>query len=103
MGAIRGGSVLTGFFALTVPLMPVQAVLLRFNANAARHFPNWYHRRVCRLLGIRIELEGEVARDLEPDDPSSRSHGFIVWPPNQISLSARAPMLTWRRVPRQLR
>ena len=63
MGAIRGGSVLAGFFALTVPLMPVQAGLLRFNTNAARHFPNWYHRRVCRLLGIRIELEGEVARD----------------------------------------
>jgi len=35
MSAIRGGSVLAGFFALTVPLMPVQAVLLRFNANAA--------------------------------------------------------------------
>jgi lyso-ornithine lipid O-acyltransferase len=63
MSAIRGGSVLAGFFALTVPLMPVQAVLLRFNANAARHFPYWYHRRVCRLLGIHIELDGEVARD----------------------------------------
>src|SRR5580698_6987461 len=30
---------------------------------------------------------------LEPDDPSSISHGFLVWPPNQISLSASAPML----------
>src|SRR5262245_18668446 len=28
---------------------------------------------------------------LDPDAPSSRSHGFIVWPPNQMSLSARAP------------
>src|ERR1700760_5037065 len=27
---------------------------------------------------------------LEPEEPSSISHGFIVWPPNQISLSARA-------------
>src|SRR6202040_2583865 len=25
---------------------------------------------------------------LDPDDPSSRSHGFMVCPPNQISLSA---------------
>src|SRR6202521_171925 len=31
---------------------------------------------------------------LDPEDPSSRSHGFIVWPPNQISLSARAPRLS---------
>src|SRR2546430_10876460 len=28
---------------------------------------------------------------LDPDAPSSRTHGFIVWPPNQISLSASAP------------
>ena len=28
---------------------------------------------------------------LDPDAPSSRSHGFIVWPPNQMSLSASAP------------
>src|SRR5690349_5141280 len=25
---------------------------------------------------------------LDPDAPSSKSQGFIVWPPNQISLSA---------------
>src|ERR1700732_737796 len=31
---------------------------------------------------------------LEPDDPSSSSHGFIVWPPNQMSLSASAPRLS---------
>src|SRR5262245_6570646 len=28
---------------------------------------------------------------LEPDAPSSSSHGFIVWSPNQRSLSASAP------------
>src|SRR5215470_14213082 len=28
---------------------------------------------------------------LDPDAPSSRSQGFIVWPPNQTSLSASAP------------
>ena len=31
---------------------------------------------------------------LEPDAPSSSSHGFMVWPPNQISLSASAPRLS---------
>src|ERR1700730_19432377 len=31
---------------------------------------------------------------LEPDDPSSSSHGFMVCPPNQISLSANAPRLS---------
>src|SRR5438552_1836410 len=28
---------------------------------------------------------------LDPDAPSSKTHGFIVWPPNQISFSASAP------------
>src|SRR4029077_15545467 len=31
---------------------------------------------------------------LEPDEPSSSSHGFMVWPPNQTSLSAKAPKLS---------
>src|ERR1700751_1853917 len=44
---------------------------------------------------------------LDPDAPSSGSHGFIVWPPNQMSLSASAPRLSlatstapasWRRL-----
>src|SRR5271156_3939338 len=32
---------------------------------------------------------------LDPDDPSSSSHGFIVCPPNQISFSASAPRLNF--------
>ena len=32
---------------------------------------------------------------LEPEAPSSSSHGFIVWPPNQMSLSASAPRLSF--------
>src|SRR5205814_10412175 len=32
---------------------------------------------------------------LDPDDPSSNSHGFIVCPPNQISLRASAPRLNF--------
>src|SRR5580692_2955650 len=32
---------------------------------------------------------------LEPDAPSSSSHGFTVCPPNQISFSASAPRLSF--------
>lgn len=63
MGTVRGGLVLTCFFALTVPLMPVQAVLVRFWPRQARRFPHWYHRQVCKILGIRIEVDGDVVRD----------------------------------------
>ncbi len=61
MGTLRAVSILTGFFALTVPLMPVQAVLLRVSPAGARRFPHWYHRQVCRLFGIKLEIEGKVA------------------------------------------
>jgi len=32
---------------------------------------------------------------LDPEDASSSSHGFIVWPPNQMSFSANAPRLNF--------
>ena len=60
-GTLRAASILSGFFALTVPLMPVQAVLVRVAPKAARRFPHWYHRKVCRLLGITLKVDGAVA------------------------------------------
>ncbi|MEZ5844769.1 MAG: lysophospholipid acyltransferase family protein [Hyphomicrobiaceae bacterium] len=58
----RGATRLAAFAALTVPLMPVQALLKRTSAPAARRFPHWYHRQVCRLLGIRLHVEGHVVQ-----------------------------------------
>src|SRR6476619_6057001 len=42
---------------------------------------------------------------LDPDAPSSSSHGFMVCPPNQMSLSASAPRLSFatRTAPASLR
>lgn len=62
MSTLRGGSILTGFLALTVPLMPVQALLVRTAPRLARRLPHWYHRQVCRLIGVRLHVTGEVAR-----------------------------------------
>lgn len=63
MGTFRAASILGGFFALTVPLMPVQAALLKFSPKGARRFPHWYHRQVCKLFGIKLHIEGAVAQD----------------------------------------
>jgi lyso-ornithine lipid O-acyltransferase len=63
IGRWRAIAVLSGFAVLTLPLMPVQAILLRTSARGARAFPNWYHRQVCRLLGIRLHIDGSIARD----------------------------------------
>jgi 1-acyl-sn-glycerol-3-phosphate acyltransferase len=51
---------LAGLAILTLPLMPVQAALLRVHTGWARRFPHWYHRTVCRVLGIRLDVTGEI-------------------------------------------
>lgn len=61
MSTFRASTILAGFLALTVPLMPLQALFLKTSRRAARHFPNWYHRQVCRLIGITIDIRGKVA------------------------------------------
>src|SRR6204780_2827885 len=45
----------------------------------------------------RAAAGGAPGPALEPDPPSSSSHGFMVWPPNHTSLSARAPRLSFAR------
>lgn len=63
MGSLRAGSILGGFIGLTLPLMPVQALLVNISPRLARRFPHWYHRQVCRLIGVRLSIEGQVVRD----------------------------------------
>ena len=62
-GALRAAAILGGFGAITLPLMPVQATLLRTSPRLARKFPHWYHRQVCRLLGIRLHVEGRIVEN----------------------------------------
>lgn len=87
MGTLRASAVLTGFFALTLPLMPVQSVLLRVSPQAARRFPHWYHRQVCRVLGIRLVVDGTVNADAPVLLVSNHTSWLDI-----ISLSALAPV-----------
>ncbi|MDE2227533.1 MAG: 1-acyl-sn-glycerol-3-phosphate acyltransferase [Alphaproteobacteria bacterium] len=49
------------YCALTLPLMPVQAVLLLLRSPLADRLPLAYHRLVCHILGIMIERRGDVS------------------------------------------
>jgi lyso-ornithine lipid O-acyltransferase len=60
---IRAGAILTTFLLFTLPLMPVQFVLLRLSSRLARTFPHWYHRHVCRIIGITLDISGGVVRN----------------------------------------
>ncbi|MGZ8416608.1 MAG: lysophospholipid acyltransferase family protein [Methyloceanibacter sp.] len=63
MRSLRAFLVLGAFFALTFPLMPLQLLLVRTGSRYARSFPHWYHRQVCGIVGIRLNIEGEIAEE----------------------------------------
>jgi lyso-ornithine lipid O-acyltransferase len=50
------------FSALTLPLMPVQQVLLWVSPKTARHLPHLYHRAAAKVLGYKIRIEGDVPK-----------------------------------------
>jgi 1-acyl-sn-glycerol-3-phosphate acyltransferase len=60
LSALGAAATMSSFLALTLPLMPVQAALVRLLPSAARRLPHWYHKRVCRLLGVRLHVEGRI-------------------------------------------
>ncbi len=88
---LRAGVLLTGFFALTLPLIPVQALLLRLGMRGKRpplrHFPNWYHRTLCRWLGVRLHVDGA----LKPGTPTLLLANHVSWLDIPV-LSAVAPV-----------
>lgn len=51
---------MVAYFLVTLPLMPVQALLLALRSPLARRLPYHYHRVACRILGIEVELLGTI-------------------------------------------
>ncbi len=48
--------------ALTIFLMPVQLVAVILDLRLATRLPLWYHKRCCRILGLRIERHGVLSQ-----------------------------------------
>lgn len=49
------------YLCFTVPLMPVQAVLVACRSRFASQLPKAYHALCCRLIGVRIEVTGTMS------------------------------------------
>lgn len=49
------------YAAVTLPLMPIQAVFVLFGSRLARRLPVVYHGACCRLLGVARRIEGEIS------------------------------------------
>jgi lyso-ornithine lipid O-acyltransferase len=49
------------YLAVTLPLMPVQALFLALNSPLALRLPKAYHALCCRIFGIRLDIRGEIS------------------------------------------
>jgi 1-acyl-sn-glycerol-3-phosphate acyltransferase len=58
MPTLRAAAIVAAFVIFTLPLMPVQWLLLKLDSPFARTFPNWYHRRLAQLFGLHLKVTG---------------------------------------------
>src|SRR5690242_12673717 len=47
------------YLLLTLPLMPMQALLLAIGGAWRQRLPRLYHRWACHILGFRVAIAGE--------------------------------------------
>jgi 1-acyl-sn-glycerol-3-phosphate acyltransferase len=60
---LRVVAVLVVFVLVTLPLMPAQWLAVALKRPLRRRIPVFYHRFVCRLLGIRVRCTGAPIAD----------------------------------------
>jgi 1-acyl-sn-glycerol-3-phosphate acyltransferase len=53
---------LAAYAAFTLPIMPVQGVLVLLSLPFQRRLPRLYHRWSSRILGFRVIAKGEISR-----------------------------------------
>lgn len=87
MSRIRPYAVLAVFAMVTIPLMPIQQLFVWTWPWMARLFPMYYHRLVCRILGIRLKIAGKPPQK----GPVLIASNHVSWL-DIVILSAVAPL-----------
>jgi len=63
MAGLRIVLVLIGFLMLTLALLPVQMVALGLGHSVMRRLPRWWHRMMCRMIGLRVRTHGRLSKE----------------------------------------
>jgi 1-acyl-sn-glycerol-3-phosphate acyltransferase len=61
VSSVRASSILVVFATVTFLLLPVQWLAIRLGMPLRRSLPHRYHRFVCAIFGIRIDVRGKPA------------------------------------------
>ena len=64
MKHLRPVLILATVALFTLPLMLIQAMLVAVGLTWAKRLPTWYHRWLCRILGVRLHVDGKLADGL---------------------------------------
>lgn len=63
MGTWRAVLRAIGFVGMTLAIMPFQWLLMRFSLPGSYSLPMYYHRLLCKLIGIRVTVKGTPVTD----------------------------------------
>jgi 1-acyl-sn-glycerol-3-phosphate acyltransferase len=98
MPKLRALFILTAFFLTTLFSMFWQKFLLRFKLKQRKTFPNYFHRFLCRLFGIRITVIGKPIRDrgvLMVGNHASYLDILIISATARVSFVGRRDVAAW--------
>lgn len=58
---MRAAGRLAAYLTLTLALIPVQALALSLRLPLRTRLPRWYHRQCARILGLELDVRGEMS------------------------------------------
>ncbi|MGK2741882.1 lysophospholipid acyltransferase family protein [Tepidicaulis sp. LMO-SS28] len=86
LGTLRASILLTGFIGSALLLMPLQWVCVKLGLPASKSIPLYFHRWLCRLIGIRVHVKGA----LYDDGPCLMASNHVSWLDIPVLSSAMA-------------
>ena len=75
IAGLRIAFVLAAFLALTLALLPVQLIALGIGHSVMRRLPRWWHRMMCRIIGLRVRVRGGPS----PERPLLMVANHVSW------------------------
>lgn len=63
IAALRVAVVSVAFLILTLALLPVQLIALATGHPVMRRLPRWWHRVMCRIIGLNVRVSGQLSQD----------------------------------------
>ena len=98
IAALRVFFVLLAFTLLTLPLLPVQYVSMKLERFVHKSLPRFWHTIIARLLGLRIQVIGELSAErplLIAANHSSWADIVVLSSIAEVSFIAKSEVKSW--------